>query len=453
VSRFPHRESRRRPTTGTVRAARAFRHSRAGRARSACGRGPRSPRTGPGPSAGLSRGHPRAHPFSPRPPRRGGIGSASGHERKRDDAIGKWSASGRNGRQHGCGRLNEGRPRLRGLRPSNARPGEGAGGPGRRARPGPTPGTDFVAKAGQAPQRVAHGARSAFVRARPKEALRPAWTRADTLIDGGNSYYPRRPSAAPVSWRPKGIHYVRRGASAAASGALERVPTCQIYRRRRGRPVQRAGPDLQVPWRPGSAHIDRDRGAAAADPSPSEMGYPALAGPKRGGPLREDGPQTGSSTGSWPAYGEGLNITSKHAQTSGSQKDRRDDAETTPLRHHPRALLPVRQSTPPDGRPRCGRRGSVIAFVGCSDLTAESRSERDPRSCPTSRAGLSDSGEGRWRRRSPRSTRAVARPTSSQLAVRALRVARRGPTYAGKIMSADAGWSSAATNEKDRPAD
>jgi 6-phosphogluconate dehydrogenase len=207
------------------------------------------------------------------------------------------------------------------------------------------------------------------------ELLEPA----DTIIDGGNSFY-RDDLARAAALAPRGIHYVDVGTSGGVHG-LERGFCLMIG----GEPevVSRLDPIFRA-LAPGRDAAARTPGRERAGASTAEEGY-LHCGPVGAGHFVKM-VHNGIEYGLMAAYAEGLNVL-RHAN-AGSHPPAAD-AETAPLRE-PEAYrydLDVAEIA------ELWRRGSVIASW-LLDLTA-AELLRDP-DLEGFSGRVADSGEGRW---------------------------------------------------------
>ena len=203
-------------------------------------------------------------------------------------------------------------------------------------------------------------------------------TKADIVIDGGNSYYIDDIRRAR-DLTPKGIHYVDCGTSGGVWG-LERGYCLMIG----GEPetVKYLDP-IFVTLAPGSGNIPRTPGREKLGGT-AEQGY-LHCGPSGAGHFVKM-VHNGVEYGLMAAYAEGMGI------LRGANMGKRDhamDAETTPLRdpEHYRYDFNLRDIA------EVWRRGSVVASW-LLDLTASALTQ-DP-ALAAFAGRVSDSGEGRW---------------------------------------------------------
>ena len=203
-------------------------------------------------------------------------------------------------------------------------------------------------------------------------------TKADIVIDGGNSYYIDDIRRAR-DLTPKGIHYVDCGTSGGVWG-LERGYCLMIG----GEPetVKYLDP-IFATLAPGSGNIPRTPGREKLGGT-AEQGY-LHCGPSGAGHFVKM-VHNGVEYGLMAAYAEGMGI------LRGANMGKRDhamDAETTPLRdpEHYRYDFNLRDIA------EVWRRGSVVASW-LLDLTASALTQ-DP-ALAAFAGRVSDSGEGRW---------------------------------------------------------
>jgi 6-phosphogluconate dehydrogenase len=210
------------------------------------------------------------------------------------------------------------------------------------------------------------------------DQLVPLLEPADTVIDGGNSYY-RDDIARAKRLAPRGIDYIDCGVSGGIWG-LERG-YCLMIGGSTGA-VQRLDPIFKS-LAPGSGAIARTPGREAAHGT-AEQGY-LHCGPAGAGHFVKM-VHNGIEYGLMAAYAEGMNIL---AHAGVGKNGRGVDAETTPLRnpeHYQYAF------NLPDIA-ELWRRGSVVASW-LLDLTAKALL-REP-DLKSFSGRVSDSGEGRW---------------------------------------------------------
>jgi len=208
--------------------------------------------------------------------------------------------------------------------------------------------------------------------------LLPHLDAADTIIDGGNSYYiddiQRGKDLAP-----KKIHYVDVGTSGGVWG-LERGYCMMIGGEKDV--VQRLDPIFSS-LAPGIGDIPRTPGREKIDGT-AEQGY-LHCGPNGGGHFVKM-VHNGIEYGIMAAYAEGLSVL---RSANVGKQEHGADAETTPLRdpEHYQYDFNLRDVA------EVWRRGSVIASW-LLDLTAISLVQ-DPALAKFA-GRVSDSGEGRW---------------------------------------------------------
>ena len=200
----------------------------------------------------------------------------------------------------------------------------------------------------------------------------------DTIIDGGNSYYPGDLQRAKTLARRR-IHYVDCGTSGGVFG-LGRGFCLMIGGDRAV--VKRLEPIFRT-IAPGIGTASRTPGRSGA-PEPAEQGY-LHCGPTGAGHFVKM-VHNGIEYGLMATYAEGLNIL-KNA--NAGKRAQVDDAETTPLRNpdYYRYDLDLPQIA------EVWRRGSVIGSW-LLDLTAASLYGSP--GLREYRGRVSDSGEGRW---------------------------------------------------------
>jgi 6-phosphogluconate dehydrogenase len=235
---------------------------------------------------------------------------------------------------------------------------------------------EFVAKL--APPRAAWLMIPAAVVDSTLADLGPRLQAADTIIDGGNSYYIDDIRRAG-ELKSKGIFYVDVGTSGGVWG-LERG-YCQMI-----------GGDTEVVQRldPIFKSLAPGRGDIPPTPGREKVGGTAEEGYLHCGPSGAGHfvkmVHNGIEYGLMAAYAEGLNIL-RHANVGKS--DRAVDAETTPLRNpeHYQFDLNLPDIT------ELWRRGSVVASW-LLDLTASALAKQPDLANFSGR--VSDSGEGRW---------------------------------------------------------
>ncbi|MGA8297616.1 MAG: decarboxylating 6-phosphogluconate dehydrogenase [Acidimicrobiales bacterium] len=210
------------------------------------------------------------------------------------------------------------------------------------------------------------------------ESLAGHLQKADTLIDGGNSYY-RDDIDRAEELRKKGLHYVDAGTSGGVWG-LERGFCLMIGGDDEA--VDRLAPIFEA-LAPGPGEVSRTPGRSGS-PSPSEQGWLHCGSNGAGHFVKMV--HNGIEYAVMAAYAEGLNIL-KNADVGATR--RVDDAETAPLRDpkYYRYELNLPEIA------EVWRRGSVIASW-LLDLTAEAL-YADPQLAQFE-GRVSDSGEGRW---------------------------------------------------------
>jgi len=208
--------------------------------------------------------------------------------------------------------------------------------------------------------------------------LAPYLDSADTLIDGGNSYYVDDIRRAK-ELASKGIHYVDVGTSGGVWG-LERG-YCMMIGGEVGA-VKRLDPIFKR-LAPGMGDIPRTPGREKIDGT-AELGY-LHCGPNGAGHFVKM-VHNGIEYGVMAAYAEGLGVL---REANIGKRNTAIDAETTPLRdaEHYQYELNLRDVA------EVWRRGSVIASW-LLDLTAAALVEDSALSKFAGR--VSDSGEGRW---------------------------------------------------------
>ncbi len=241
-------------------------------------------------------------------------------------------------------------------------------------------------------------------------------TKADIVIDGGNSYYIDDIRRAR-DLTPKGIHYVDCGTSGGVWG-LERGYCLMIG----GEPetVKYLDP-IFATLAPGSGNIPRTPGREKLGGT-AEQGY-LHCGPSGAGHFVKM-VHNGVEYGLMAAYAEGMGI------LRGANMGKRDhamDAETTPLRdpEHYRYDFNLRDIA------EVWRRGSVVASW-LLDLTASALTQ-DP-ALAAFAGRVSDSGEGRWTIKAAIDEAVPAPVLSSALYSR---FSSRGEAeYADKLLSA-----------------
>ena len=175
-----------------------------------------------------------------------------------------------------------------------------------------------------------------------RTSSRRAWSRATSIIDGGNSYY-RDDIDRAEALEPKGIHYVDVGTSGGVFG-LERGFCLMIGGE--PEPVERLDPIFRT-LAPGRREARRGRRAAAASPPPPSRAT-CTAGPPGAGHFVKM-VHNGIEYGLMAAYAEGFNVL-RHANVGKRgrrPRGRRDGAAARP------AVLPVRHRRRRRS-PRCG---------------------------------------------------------------------------------------------------
>ncbi len=208
--------------------------------------------------------------------------------------------------------------------------------------------------------------------------LEPLLDAEDIVIDGGNSYY-RDDIRRGGELRERGIHYVDVGTSGGVAG-LERGYCLMIG----GDPpaFERLRPIFSA-LAPGAGAAARTPGRTGG-PGDAEEGF-LHCGPHGAGHFVKM-VHNGIEYGVMAAYAEGLSIL---RNANVGNRDRKRDAETTPLRDPQfyRYDMNLPEIT------EVWRRGSVIGSW-LLDLTAAALRE-DPE-LTTYSGRVSDSGEGRW---------------------------------------------------------
>jgi len=201
----------------------------------------------------------------------------------------------------------------------------------------------------------------------------------DVVIDGGNSYY-RDDIERAKRYAVRGVRFVDVGVSGGVYG-LERGFCLMIGGEREV--VDRLEPIFEA-LAPGVDATTRTFGRDDANATTAEAGY-LHCGPVGAGHFVKM-VHNGIEYGLMAAYAEGFNIL---ANANAGAADRRENAETTPLRdaEYYRYDLDVAEIA------EVWRRGSVVASW-LLDLTAASMLE-DP-SLGSFTGYVSDSGEGRW---------------------------------------------------------
>jgi 6-phosphogluconate dehydrogenase len=238
----------------------------------------------------------------------------------------------------------------------------------------------------------------------------------DIIIDGGNSYY-KDGIVRAKQLQERGIHYVDVGTSGGVWG-LERGYCMMI-----------GGDDFAVghlapvfeALAPGLGDVPRTAGRSG-EPGPAEKGY-LHCGPSGAGHFVKM-VHNGIEYGLMAAYAEGFNLL-RHANVG--KTDRKDDAETTPLRDPGEFQYDLDVSEIAE----VWRRGSVVTSW-LLDLTAEALKE-DPELSAFS-GNVSDSGEGRWTSIAAVEAGVPAHVLSAALFNRF--VSRDRANYADKILSA-----------------
>ncbi|HYA50942.1 MAG TPA: decarboxylating 6-phosphogluconate dehydrogenase, partial [Streptosporangiaceae bacterium] len=209
------------------------------------------------------------------------------------------------------------------------------------------------------------------------DQLVPLLEPADTVIDGGNSYY-RDDIARAKRLAPRGIHYVDCGVSGGIWG-LERGYCLMIGGETE--PVQRLGPIFKT-IAPGKGSVEPTPSRTRDGTAP--QGY-LHCGPSGAGHFVKM-VHNGIEYGMMSAIAEGLSII-KHANVGEVKQDA--DAETTPLRDPWAYQYDIDVAEVAE----VWRRGSVISSW-LIDLIAEAFA-RTP-DLHTFAGRVSDSGEGRW---------------------------------------------------------
>ena len=208
--------------------------------------------------------------------------------------------------------------------------------------------------------------------------LAPLLRQGDIVIDGGNSHY-RDDIRRSADLRTRGIHYVDVGTSGGVAG-VERGYCLMIGGDR----------DIAEHLRPIFASLAPGAGAAARTPGrgaeidDAEEGFLHCGPPGAGHFVKMV--HNGIEYGLMAAYAEGLNIL---RGANVGKRERKDDAETTPLRD-PQLYqydLNLRDIA------EVWRRGSVVASW-LLDLTAAALVD-DPDLAQYA-GNVADSGEGRW---------------------------------------------------------
>ena len=202
----------------------------------------------------------------------------------------------------------------------------------------------------------------------------------DVIIDGGNSYY-RDDMARSAALAKRGIHYLDVGTSGGVFG-LERGFCMMIGGD--PAPVERLDP-IFAALAPGIGTADRTPGRAESGRGgTAEQGY-LHCGPSGAGHFVKM-VHNGIEYGLMAAFAEGLNVL-RHANAGAT--DRKDDAETAPLREPEfyRYDLDIADVA------EVWRRGSVVSSW-LLDLTASALVNDPALEGFTGR--VSDSGEGRW---------------------------------------------------------
>ncbi len=202
----------------------------------------------------------------------------------------------------------------------------------------------------------------------------------DVIIDGGNSYY-RDDMARSTAFAKQGIHYLDVGTSGGVFG-LERGFCMMIGGD--PAPVERLDP-IFAALAPGIGTAERTPGRAESGRGgTAEQGY-LHCGPSGAGHFVKM-VHNGIEYGLMAAFAEGLNVL-RHANAGAT--DRKDDAETAPLREPEfyRYDLDIADVA------EVWRRGSVVSSW-LLDLTASALVNDPALKGFTGR--VSDSGEGRW---------------------------------------------------------
>jgi 6-phosphogluconate dehydrogenase len=209
-------------------------------------------------------------------------------------------------------------------------------------------------------------------------SLRPLVSRGDIIVDGGNSHY-QDAIARSRDLSADGIHYLDVGTSGGVWG-LERG-YCLMAGGDAGA-VTHIEPLLRA-LAPGRGSLPATDGRESRT-STADQGY-LHCGPSGAGHFVKM-IHNGIEYGLMAAYAEGLNILSR---ANIGKTQRREDAETTPLRHpdHYQYDFDLADIT------ELWRRGSVIQSW-LLDLTAAAFAG-DPK-LSQFEGRVSDSGEGRW---------------------------------------------------------